>query len=352
MFANRLRPIITSLLLCALAVGTSSVSAQVEAKRGKRYLLHRNHGPWMIMVASLSDVAPERRKKDGLSAWQAADELVYELRKLGLPAYCFLQGEKKDTVEAHVKDQKNSRTYIAQHEAIAVLACNFNSPEDEDAQRILKYLKSKFEPKVLTAKYGVRMARTPGRPTPLSRAHMTVNPLMKLEDINKHKTIKDLKKYNANMEYSLLKNRGKYSLKIATFDGAKLVQTGGGRVTKSGQLWMQNNDGSGLDEAYTKAWELAEALRSAGKLGYERSYDAYVLHERYRSIVTVGSFDSPGDPRIAVLAREFKAKPRNHNGRVVEVAEILSIPKVVKPGRQPDKLWYFDTMPKLIEVPR
>ena len=63
--------------------------AEVEAVKGKRYKLHRNCGPWMVMVGSFQEVPLQRRVNGGLSAQEAADELVFELRKQGLPAYSF-----------------------------------------------------------------------------------------------------------------------------------------------------------------------------------------------------------------------------------------------------------------------
>jgi len=47
---------------------------------------------------------------------------------------------------------------------------------------------------------------------------------------------------------------------------------------------------SELEAAAEKAHRLAKALRMKG-------YDAYEFHDRYASIVTVGSFNSAGTPR-------------------------------------------------------
>lgn len=45
----------------------------------------------MIMVASFRNV-PEDRREKGLSAEEAAAELVFELREKGIPAYTYSQG--------------------------------------------------------------------------------------------------------------------------------------------------------------------------------------------------------------------------------------------------------------------
>jgi hypothetical protein len=92
MSAKLFRTLSAGLLL--LSVVMPSASADVEAVRGKKYPLTKKHGPWMIMVASIRDVEEDRRVKDGLSAEEAADELVYQLRQLGIPAYTYQLEEK------------------------------------------------------------------------------------------------------------------------------------------------------------------------------------------------------------------------------------------------------------------
>ncbi len=74
----------------------------------------------------------------------------------------------------------------------------------------------------------------------------------------------------------------------------------------------QNFDGGVLAQAGEKALKLAEALRA-------KHYDAYVLHDRYASIVTVGSYNSVGssrpdgrieiNPQIHEIMQKFSAMP-------------------------------------------
>ena len=68
-------------------VGTAHA---IENVRGKQYQLTPKHGPWMIMVTSFRNV-PEDQKSEGMTAEQAAEELVFELRSKGIPAYTFSQ---------------------------------------------------------------------------------------------------------------------------------------------------------------------------------------------------------------------------------------------------------------------
>ena len=62
---------------------------KIDADPSKKYRLSKRHGPWMIMVASMRDV-PEERRTTGLTAQQAADQMVLALRQVGIPAYTCL----------------------------------------------------------------------------------------------------------------------------------------------------------------------------------------------------------------------------------------------------------------------
>lgn len=349
-YLSRRALLVSAIMLCLMA----PAFGKVEAVKGKRYRLTPQHGPWMIMVAALRDVPPERRIEGGMTAWQAADELVYELRKLGVPAYAYVQKMQLQKVNSFSADRDTvDGKYIAQHEAVAVLAGNFSSPDARQAQLILNYLKNKFEPSFLKEeKNGAILPRTPGRPNPLNRAHMTTNPLMSAADVKRNTMDPLVQQLNSGNKYSLLKNTGKYSLRIATFKGNSIIQQVGNQVHEKATYNFDKIFGNNLDEAGTKAWELTQALRSASKLGYGRDYEAWVFHDRYESYVTIGSFESRNDPRIAVLAKEFRAKTRQHNGRDVMTAESFTVPRQVAPGREPDKFWMFDVVPKLVEVPK
>ena len=348
------RTITPIVFLISIALSQSAALAKVEAIKGKRYKLTPKHGPWMILVASLRDVPPERRTRHGLTALQAADQLVYELRRIGIPAYAFLQTKQMGQLAEFSSGDVtgDEKKYIARQEAIGVLAGNFGSPDDKHAKEILNYLKKEFQPTFLKdERYGGILPSTPGRPTPLSRAHMTVNPLMSAADVKRKSMDPIVKKLNSDMEYSLLKNKGKYTLRVATFQGSAILQVGN-QVQEKAQKHFDKVMGNNLDASGTKAWELTEALRSASKLGYDRNYEAYVYHDRYKSIVTIGSFDSPSDPRIAELARQFRGKQRVHEGNDVLTAEVFTIPRNLAGGKPPEKFWMFDTLPTLEDVPK
>ena len=74
---------LASWALAVLLVGFvwRAAPAAIEAVPGKAYRLTERHGPWMIMVTSLSGTEHMSDARD------AADQLVLALRKKGVPAY-------------------------------------------------------------------------------------------------------------------------------------------------------------------------------------------------------------------------------------------------------------------------
>ena len=349
MSAKLFRTLSACLLL--LSVLIPSASADVEAVRGKKYPLTKKHGPWMIMVASIRDVEEDRRVKDGLSAEEAADELVYQLRQLGIPAYTYQLEEKLGEISS--TGAGNSRKFVAQRGYISVLAGNFPSNTDAEAKKVLQYIKTKFKPDFLSdPKNGGILPRTPGRPSPLSRAFLTANPLFEGE-VRDGEEEDFLVELNSGQKHSLLQNKSRYTLVVATFFGGSVMQVNGNDSARA-MGFFERNFGKSLDDCALRAMELADALRNAKKHGYDRDYEAWVLHEKYRSMVTIGSFDSKDDPRIRPLIAQFGGKPSRdpRTGADVMVGETFAIPKVSRRGQLPQDSWVFDGTPQIREVPR
>ncbi|GAB4138293.1 MAG: hypothetical protein Tsb009_06360 [Planctomycetaceae bacterium] len=329
-------------------------AARIDAKRGRIYKITKQHGPWMIMVATFHKPPPDRRGK-GLSPMQAANELVYELRKVGIPAYPFTTKGAYTKVGSRDRVGRQRRSFTAFHGGVTVLAGNYSSPKSKLAQDTLAYIK-KFHPKFLSdvsakdkkfrkTRSGGLFRVTPGRPGPLSGAHLTPNPLLSPEELKNNSYDPLVVKLNSGSDISLLKNPGKYSLVVATFTGKSMTALNSRRFQKKFELFKVGNS---LDEAGQQAWELAMALRKLWNI------EAWVYHDRHSSMVTVGSFNTDSDPRIKSTAFRFQAKQRQHpqSGRKILTAEILTIPKKPKPGEKIQKHWIFDPTPRLISVPK
>jgi hypothetical protein len=348
----------------ALVVLTAELAAApIEAVKGKRYRLTKQHGPWMVMVASFREPPPDR-KIDGMTPQEAADELVFELRKRNVPAYTFAQETVEDTITTPDRRGRiHSGRITAQQGSVVVLAGNYESidPSDSEgkiARQTLEWVKN-FEPEFLTAedptaprridrggnplagqlkrlKTGGLWRATQGQPKPLSGAFLTTNPMLSLEEVNLRRQDPLIAKLNPDTPLSLLNNPGRYSLVVATFTG---------RVTSSERKAEEWEDDH-LDSAGLDAWQLANRLRN-------QKIEAWVYHDRYRSLVTVGSFDTPGDPRIPQAQQTYGAKYRPHpqTQQDVLIAEVMTQPDPRNPAGAPLKTWIFDPSPRLMEVP-
>ncbi len=143
------RPLFVLALIATLAFCSSSSAGSIEAVRGKPYRLTKRHGPWMIMVASFNK-PPDDQRTEGMTPKQAADELVYELRRHAIPAYTFEQEEIDATITTVDRRTQEERPGKIRNWAggICVLAGNYPSSTDPTAQKTLKYIK-KFQPQFL-----------------------------------------------------------------------------------------------------------------------------------------------------------------------------------------------------------
>jgi hypothetical protein len=109
-----------------------------------------------------------------------------------------------------------------------------------------------------------------------------------------------LKKLNAGEPYSLLDNKKKFTLAVKNFPTPTIVQS---QATSKG--FMENvfgeKSGPRRDSAAGAATSLTEWLRKG-------NIEAYVLHTKYTSIVSVGSFDSKDDPRLRTMAQMMETQ--------------------------------------------
>jgi hypothetical protein len=341
---------ITLVFLGMLTIVGTAYGGKTEAIEGKRYSLTNQHGPWMIMVTSVSDVQGANRK-EGLSAWEAADTIVYELRKNGIPAYTCSAEQLAEAELAQNRDI-GLRTLLRDGD-ICILAGNFKSIEDKQAQAVLTWIKTKFQSTVADVKKGGLFAKTPGQPSPFGGAILTLNPIYngEIQDTEDNALMVEL---NSGKPYSILKNKGKYTLRVATFAGGSVMQVGNQSSSKAMGLFEQNF-GSNLDACAEEAVSLAKALRFATKYGYDSDFEAWVLHDEKTSVVTVGSFSSDRDPRIAPLAKLFGGRAGNAEnpmtGNDGVIPATFTLPQ--NPTRQNPltKQWFFDKKTVLIKVP-
>ena len=337
------------LLFTTFSAAAAHANAPIEAVEGKTYALRKVNGPWMIMVADFGDIKGERRmaRGKGMTAQEAADALVFDLREKGIPAYTYSTDDilgNIRTTNPRTGETRNQQ-YRAQEARIVVMAGNYESTSDKTAQQTLRYVK-KYHPKFINQKNGAVFKATPGRPGPLSKAMLVLNPLLTLEEIRQARRDPLILKLNGSMNHSLLENPGKYSLVIATFHGKSATKVSDSKFREFASKFDSSIDDSLYMVGY-EAYRLCEAMRMASKLGYDQDYETWIYHDHYKSVVTIGSFDSPNDPRIRKLAQFFSAKRKTENNLLV--AELFTIPRVPKKGKTFEFQWMFDPQPQLIK---
>ena len=135
---------------------------------------------------------------------------------------------------------------------------------------------------------------------PMGHAFIATNPLLPPEFFATKGVDKLVLEMNKDVPNSLLDNKGQYTVKVATFTGAVLLDQ-----KKIEEVEHGKRMASRLAEAAEKAHKLTTALR-------EKGYDAYEFHDRESSIVTVGSFESVGSQNIDGQFNVHPDRPKNH----------------------------------------
>lgn len=327
----------------------------VEADENKPYWLTEENGPWCILATSFA----------GKGAQRDAHRLVIELRKrYGLEAYMHQRTyDYSETVPGLGVDKYGApkkMRYLqgGRYDEVAVLVGNFADVTDAAVEKTLDKIKY-AQPACLkldgnrqvtqrfaglrTLQRVVNRNEEKRRKGPMGSAFVSRNPLLPDEFFAPSGVDKFVLDMNKDVEHSLLDCPGKYSVRVATFRGNVILdqaeihqieQRGGNMKTR-------------LDDAAMKAHKLTVALRKQG-------VEAYEFHDRYESVVAVGSFD--------VLTLPYKnAEGRTEiNVAVAKVMKAYGAEQVqlpggrTSPGLRPKSLAGvpFDIQPVPVEVPR
>jgi len=337
----------------------------VDADPKQTYPLTETNGPWMIMACSFSGDGAEKQ----------AQSLVYELRKrYKVTAYLYQGhfdpgeaqgrgidefGKPKKWNYMKYKDSKNKEK--ARHPElteVAVLVGDYQSADDPDAQKSLK--KVWFAtPDCLELKEGQQTHQTltgwrmiqrqvyeaigseKKQKGPMGHAFITRNPLLPADYFVPQKGIDPMiLAMNKNAEYSLLDCPGKFTVQVATFKGQVIIKQDEIKEIEKGSKAMKSE----LADAADKAHRLAKALRMKG-------YEAYEFHDRFASIVTVGSFSSAGTPRTD---GRIEINPEIHKIMKTYGAESVTLPGQTTPVTPLKSLVGipFDIQPIPVQVPK
>jgi hypothetical protein len=268
------------------------------------------HGPWMVCVAYYSGPeAPGDAVR--LVQWLAGTYKV--------PAYIFNHGaeERRKEMERRREIARRQYEYIRQlngevdpsikirvphmhvEEQCAVLIGGYK--DMETARRALDQIKKlpPPDPKQVKTQHELFIMSPDGGGqkvpvNPFMQGFVVHNPSMPLErpTTQPDTDLAFLKKLNAGEPYSLLQCPKKYTLAISQLQMPTVVQSKATSSTFMESLGFGSHAVAHQDAAALSAHNLAEVLR---KIHHQ---EAYVLHYRFSSIVTVGSYDSADDPRL------------------------------------------------------
>ncbi|MBX7103695.1 MAG: hypothetical protein K1X57_06415 [Gemmataceae bacterium] len=281
------------------------------------YAITPEAGAWMILVQSYS----------GAGSAQLADDLASVLRKdYSLPAYVFNRGEEERTKErARVAELKKKHAEQAKamglgedvplpkirtvkiEDSYAVLVGGWKDMDDArkalEKVRKLKQLPERFMHKGLVVPQsngsGAREAIVGGY-NPFLTAFVVHNPLTPTPVDPEKGKLQNLKEYNADESFSLLKCRKAYTLMVKPYQGAVTLASATAPKTDLIQKIGGAKPGQYLNATAQQAHALAEVLQKMkdGKGKPVIDTDVYVLHTEFGSYVCVGGFDKPDDPAL------------------------------------------------------
>ncbi|MCA9230938.1 MAG: hypothetical protein KDA57_09820 [Planctomycetales bacterium] len=284
---------------------------QVEADPEAEYALTREHGPWLILAATFS----------GPEAEAQAHELILELRSnYRFPAYYYGMTFQQDETDlgrgvddygSRIRRRYQRGNQIQEH---AVLVGEFPSVDDPDASKLLQQIKQ-IAPETLNPEdhestsqslatvrqfhnYVREKVGAKNKKGPMGHAFITRNPLLPKEYFVPQGVDEDIAKWNEGLEYTLMKCPGRYSIRVATFQGRTSLQASDEADSNAKTRRASKDDP--LVVAGEKAHLLTVALR-------EKGWEAYEFHDRNESYVAVGSFDSGQtlpDGRITLDSRD------------------------------------------------
>ncbi|MEC7408146.1 MAG: hypothetical protein VYB72_04995 [Planctomycetota bacterium] len=274
-------------------------------------------GPWLILASNFV----------GVGSRQRAERLANEIRQqLELPAYIYK--EKFDFTGTIAQDPTSSKRLRYanryQYDAYAVLVGEYDSVERPEVERDLKIIRTAMLPifsdqnevsaetnesnpvttvKSITARLFGQSNTANGKIGPMSQAFVTRNPILPEEFFSAPKVDAFVHQMNEGLHHSLLDCDGRYTVVVKTFEGLGAIVDG-----RSDKKFTPSEER--LNQYATKAEKMASELRSQG-------VEAYQFHDRYRSLVTIGSFEQLGrelpdgrfeyTPEIRAVMKKYSA---------------------------------------------
>lgn len=308
------------------------------------FILTEEDGPWLLLATTF--VGEDAKSR----AQRTAIEIRSELR---LPA--FIYKEEFNFTGTTARDNTTGRaTRYAnphQYQAYAVLVGEYDSVENKSIDDDLVRLKSADlevfrDPTDVAAEYNTKTPSSMikafseqlfktrkgrGR-NPMAAAFVTRNPLLPESFFQQPQVDSFVKQLNEGTKFSLLDADGKFTVVVRTFNAC-------------GTLIGAKNQ----DEFTPSEERMAKFARQADKMVQElrkQGEEAYQYHDRDRSVVTIGSFETLGqelpgggfqyEPEIRRLMQQYSALNASRAKRVpgrqgVAANHVAMIPFDVQP---------------------
>jgi hypothetical protein len=305
---------VQGLLLSVVVAGLTGGQVKADPEKADPYAITPEAGQWVICAASFM----------GGDAHYLADQLVEELRtKHKLAAHVYDRGDadRQRELEEHRKKEEYYGVplpfrHARYQECCAVLIGGFTDMDSATAA-LAKIKKlptptlhlsngqeaydritfTEIDPKTKKADQKSIISN------PLRNCFVTRNPTAPPPKVDAPKVDPLWKELNAPEPYSLLKNPKSWTLIVKEYPGiGKIDNRAEARSVVQRDSMLGPKPGDGITAAGFQAHKLAEFLRDK-----HIGLDAYVLHTRSASYVTVGAFDSPDDPEMKKMIRQLQA---------------------------------------------
>lgn len=309
------------------------------------WLLKPETGAWFISVKSYSRPAQDDPSDPGPKAIELAQALASDIRqtyKVGAWLFEYISEEKRAHAEAKAKA-------IQQAQAFANGLRQFQQKSDlqgmqfldRDSDRVKIYYKTfRYRDQIAVligpwetekaANEAAAIVRTkwPGpndtrlmdggaivRPegkgkvierswlNPYQQAMVVSNPAIHKGPQQVERLDPFIIKLNEGRPYNLLMAQKNWTLAVKSFGAPIQIQSKSGDNTVTNKIG--SSDGADvLAAGADQAEQLAKALREMkGPAGQALRLEAFVLHTRSSSVVTVGQFDGPNDPALLEMRR-------------------------------------------------
>lgn len=264
----------------------------VQADRSESFELDETDGPWLILATT----------QVGEGSKERAEQLAMEIRQeLNLPAFIYKENfDFTGTIKGSEGMSRKLR-YANQYryDAYAVLVGEYDTTNHPSIARDLKHIRAanlpafqkseqrSSEPEQLSpielvqdlTREMLSMGKN-RKPRPMGNAFVTRNPMLPQEYFETPEVDSFVHQLNDDVPNSLLTCNGTYTVVVKTFEGDTAFVDG-----KQDKMFKPN--GNRLAKNSSQAAQMTKALRDQG-------VEAYQYHDRFRSLVTVGSFTELG----------------------------------------------------------